>query len=367
MPKDRSEACSRCDARRSKHGKRQGADLHPVRRHGALPRPRSCAAGGHAVWRVATGASADPYALACRFSPKSNNKTVTQGRRGARADLYRCAVRRAEPAGLQRRRELRSALGDHPPDPACRPRGSHRPARGGDSLLLVPARRWRGAAHPAAFAHPAALAENAEVVGTDEAFFEDDRRRRDPRPLHRASRVRWTTQDDEVDLASYAWQVWKQATKNDAELARAVKSLPPVVYSAKAPLCWTKRAFPLLGDGRAPRRRAGLCEVARGQRPPRLGRRRTARRSPNRSSRCCARPSASPTRPRYARSGKPPRTGRDGPATRGYATTRRWAAVWAGPAVRAVARTSGCRRYAEPSRCNTLFRDAELERALDEL
>jgi superfamily II DNA/RNA helicase len=27
---------------------------------------------------LATGASADPYALACRFSPKSNNKTVSK-------------------------------------------------------------------------------------------------------------------------------------------------------------------------------------------------------------------------------------------------------------------------------------------------
>ena len=71
---------------------------------------------------------ADPYALACRFSPKSNNKTRDQGRRGARADLHRRAVRRTEPARLQRRRQLRPALGHHPPDPARRPRRPHRPA-----------------------------------------------------------------------------------------------------------------------------------------------------------------------------------------------------------------------------------------------
>jgi SNF2 family DNA or RNA helicase len=41
---------------------------------------------------VATGASADPYALACRFSPKSNNKVVSKGRRSAGADLYRRVV-----------------------------------------------------------------------------------------------------------------------------------------------------------------------------------------------------------------------------------------------------------------------------------
>jgi Lhr-like helicase len=35
---------------------------------------------------VATGASADPYALACRFSPKSNNKT------GGKADEVRVLI-----------------------------------------------------------------------------------------------------------------------------------------------------------------------------------------------------------------------------------------------------------------------------------
>jgi hypothetical protein len=52
--------------------------------------------------------------------------------------------------------------------------------------------------------------------------------------------------DDEVDLASYAWQVWKQATQDNPDLARAVESLPPVVYSAKAFELDSAR-FPLLG------------------------------------------------------------------------------------------------------------------------
>ena len=52
--------------------------------------------------------------------------------------------------------------------------------------------------------------------------------------------------DDEVDLASYAWQVWKQATQDNPDLARTIESLPPVVYSAKA-FTLDGTRFPLLG------------------------------------------------------------------------------------------------------------------------
>ena len=56
--------------------------------------------------------------------------------------------------------------------------------------------------------------------------------------------------DDEVDLASYAWQVWKQATESNPELAHAVESLPPVVYSAKA-FTLDDTRLPLLGKDAA--------------------------------------------------------------------------------------------------------------------
>jgi hypothetical protein len=49
-----------------------------------------------------------------------------------------------------------------------------------------------------------------------------------------------------VDLASYAWQIWKQATQDNPDLARAVESLPPVVYSAKT-FALDEARFPLLG------------------------------------------------------------------------------------------------------------------------
>ena len=56
--------------------------------------------------------------------------------------------------------------------------------------------------------------------------------------------------DDEVDLASYAWQIWKQATQDNPDLARAVEALPPVVYSAKA-FQLDEARFPLLGPDAA--------------------------------------------------------------------------------------------------------------------
>jgi hypothetical protein len=56
--------------------------------------------------------------------------------------------------------------------------------------------------------------------------------------------------DDEVDLASYAWQIWKQATDGNPELARAVETLPPVVYSARK-FEFDDERLPLLGSAAA--------------------------------------------------------------------------------------------------------------------
>jgi len=39
--------------------------------------------------------------------------------------------------------------------------------------------------------------------------------------------------DTEVDLSSYAYQIWHNATRDDAELAKKVTSLPDVVYATK--------------------------------------------------------------------------------------------------------------------------------------
>jgi hypothetical protein len=78
------------------------------------------------------------------------------------------------------------------------------------------------------------LHENAEVVGTDEAFFEDDRNEQAIVDLyHEKSGILDGDIDGEVDLASYAYQIWKNAITANPELQKIVPSLQPVIYSAK--------------------------------------------------------------------------------------------------------------------------------------
>jgi hypothetical protein len=78
------------------------------------------------------------------------------------------------------------------------------------------------------------LTENAEVVGADEQFFEDlkvDERYRDL--YHEKSGI-LDDDDSEVDLSSYAYQIWKNATDASPGLASTIEDLPDVVFSAKS-------------------------------------------------------------------------------------------------------------------------------------
>ncbi|MFZ3140431.1 helicase-related protein [Polaromonas sp.] len=194
---------------------------------------------------VATGTSADPYALACRFSPKSNSKAI------ARADEVRvliCTDVLSEGQNLQdsnvvvnfdlpwaiirliQRAGRVDRIGQRAEEIFCY---SFLPADGVENLIQLRARiRQR-------------LKENAEVVGTDEEFF-DDEEANTIRNLYTEQQGILDDNDDEVDLASYAWQIWKEATEGNPDLARAVESLPPVVYSAKA-FALDEARFPLLG------------------------------------------------------------------------------------------------------------------------
>ena len=198
---------------------------------------------GHVA--LATGASADPYDIACRFSPKSNNKSVSK------ADEVRvliCTDVLSEGQNLQdsnvvvnfdlpwaiirliQRAGRVDRIGQRAEEIHCY---SFLPADGVEQLIQLRSRiRQR-------------LKENAEVVGTDEAFFEDDDAAT-IRDLYTEKQGVLDDSDDEVDLASYAWQIWKQATQDNADLARAVEALPPVVYSAKG-FALDESRFPLLG------------------------------------------------------------------------------------------------------------------------
>lgn len=76
------------------------------------------------------------------------------------------------------------------------------------------------------------IQQNAEVVGSDETFFDGD-----PVNLHDLYNEKSGIFDDEddtdVDLASYAYQIWKNAIDSDAALAKIIPDMPNVIYATK--------------------------------------------------------------------------------------------------------------------------------------
>ena len=184
-----------------------------------------------------TGGSADPTALAWRFSPISNEvsgqirpeeelrvlictdilsegQNLQDGYIVVNYDLPWAIIRLIQRAGRVDR------IGQQAETIQCY---SFLPAEGVERILRLRARvRQR-------------LQENAEVVGTDEAFFEDDRDDQAVLDLYNEKAGILDGDDDtEVDLASYAYQIWKNAITRDPSLQRIVPELPPVAYATKA-------------------------------------------------------------------------------------------------------------------------------------
>ncbi len=188
----------------------------------------------------ATGQSADPTDLAWRFSPQSNDKrdqikkadelrvliatdVLSEGQNLQDAhiivnyDLPWAIIRLIQLAGRVDR------IGQQSDTILCY---SFVPADGVERLINLRARVKQR------------LVENAEVVGSDETFFDDDDNADDDGLI----RDLYTEQngildddgDTEVDLASYAWQIWKNATDADPSLAATIENLPNVVYATKA-------------------------------------------------------------------------------------------------------------------------------------
>ncbi len=78
------------------------------------------------------------------------------------------------------------------------------------------------------------LKENAEVVGADETFFEDEDPEQIVRDLFTEKAGILDGDDDaEVDLASFAYQIWKNAIDKDPSLEKVIPALPDVVYSTR--------------------------------------------------------------------------------------------------------------------------------------
>jgi helicase-like protein len=192
---------------------------------------------GIGAMAAVTGQVPDPTGFAWRFSPSSNNKrdkispgeelrvlvatdVLSEGQNlqdGAilvNYDLPWAIIRLVQRAGRVDR------IGQRAEQILCY---SFLPAEGVERLIRLRSRvRQR-------------LKENAEVVGTDEAFFEDESERQDLIDLYNENAgILDGEADTEVDLASYAYQIWKNAIDRNPLLQRTVPELPSVVYSTKA-------------------------------------------------------------------------------------------------------------------------------------
>ena len=184
-----------------------------------------------------TGDTSDPTALAFRFSPISNGKgdsiatdqelrilvstdVLSEGQNLQDAaivinyDLPWAIIRLIQRAGRVDR------IGQRSDRILCY---SFLPADGVERIIRLRSRvRQR-------------LQENAEVVGTDEFFFEDDRNDQVIHDLFTEKGGILDGEDDaEIDLVSYAYQIWKNAIDDDPSLEKTIPQMPPVVYSSKS-------------------------------------------------------------------------------------------------------------------------------------
>ena len=77
------------------------------------------------------------------------------------------------------------------------------------------------------------IQENAEVVGSDEVFFDGDPVNLQDLYNEKSGIFDEEEDESEVDLSSYAYQIWKNSTDADPALNKIIPELPNVVYSTK--------------------------------------------------------------------------------------------------------------------------------------
>ncbi|CAN5703550.1 helicase-related protein [soil metagenome] len=77
------------------------------------------------------------------------------------------------------------------------------------------------------------LRANAEVIGTDEAFLDKRAERAIVDLYHEKAGVLDGEDASEVDLASYAYQIWKNAIDADPTVASRIPALPHVVFGTR--------------------------------------------------------------------------------------------------------------------------------------
>ena len=187
---------------------------------------------------AATGNSTDPTALAHRFSPVSNGKrdrinredelrvlistdVLSEGQNlqdcsiVVNYDLPWAIIRLVQRAGRVDR------IGQQAEGILCY---SFLPAEGVERIINL-----RGRVR-------ARLQQGAEVIGTDEAFFEDDGEKGNQTIVNlynEQAGLLDDERDNDVDLASHAYQIWQNAITQDPRLEKIVPALPSVVYSTQ--------------------------------------------------------------------------------------------------------------------------------------
>lgn len=190
---------------------------------------------GVAALACVTGDTDDPTLYAHRFSPRSNQHTCSEALPELRLlittdtlsegqnlqdahivinyDLPWALIRLIQRAGRVDR------LGQQSPQILCY---SFLPEEGLEQIINLRARLAQR------------IEQNAEVVGSDEVFFEGD-----PVNIRDLYNEKSAVLDEEaevldVDLSSYAYEIWKSAINANPKLERAISALPDVVYSSKA-------------------------------------------------------------------------------------------------------------------------------------
>lgn len=179
-----------------------------------------------------TGANENPTAFAHRFSPRSNEKDFPRGQEirvlittdvlsegqnlqdahiVLNFDLPWAIIRLIQRAGRVDR------IGQKHHEILCY---SFLPEEGIENIINLRGRLSQR------------IRENAETVGSDEVFFEGD-------PINIAdlynekSGLLDEEEDIEVDLASYAYQIWKNAIDAEPQLAKTIPDLPDVIYATE--------------------------------------------------------------------------------------------------------------------------------------
>jgi superfamily II DNA/RNA helicase len=180
----------------------------------------------------ATGGSKNPTAIVERFSPLSNNADVSssdelrvliatdvlsegQNLQDAHVivnyDLPWAIIRLIQRAGRVDR------IGQESEEIDCY---SFFPAEGVEKIIRLRTRL------------NARINENANIVGSDEVFFEGNEQ--NLKDMYNEKSGSLDDEDDnDVDLASQAYQIWKNATDANPKLKQIIPALSNIIYSTK--------------------------------------------------------------------------------------------------------------------------------------